>query len=119
MTENNAVGSRDVMNTVIGRRELDLALTVSASEPTPSRGKVKGQLSASLGVGPDQVVVRRITHRYGSSVVDVRVHVYNTKELAATYEPKYLFDRDAGKKATRKEQAETPIQPAKAEAAKE
>lgn len=119
MTENKEGVSKDTMNAVIGRRELDLALTVSASEPTPARSKVKEQLSRSLGVSPEQVVVRRIVHRYGSNGVGVKVHVYNTKELAAMYEPKYLFDRDAGRKATKKEQAVKPPEQAQAEAAKE
>lgn len=88
---------RDYQNNVIGRRELTLKVYHMGSG-TPSRKEIIKAVVESLGVKDNLVVVRKISTVYGAGISNVKLHIYNSREVLEKIEPKYLLDRDAGTK---------------------
>jgi len=86
-----------VENNVIGRKEVFVKL-FHIGTGTPSRKEVKKTVASALSVAEDLIVIRKIFTNYGAGISNVRLHVYNNKEVLAKFEPKYLIDRDQGTK---------------------
>ncbi|AOL15965.1 30S ribosomal protein S24e [Sulfolobus sp. A20] len=88
---------RQFQNTLIGRREISIKVYHMGSG-TPSRKDMIKSVAQALGVQENLIVVRKIFTSYGAGISNVKLHVYNSREVLEKIEPKYLLDRDAGTK---------------------
>ncbi|MEM1599249.1 MAG: 30S ribosomal protein S24e [Sulfolobaceae archaeon] len=88
---------RDFQNSVLGRRELWLKVYHMGSG-TPSRKEIIKAVAQSLNVSENVIVVRKVFTTYGAGISNVKLHIYNSRDVLEKIEPKYLLDRDAGTK---------------------
>ncbi|WP_338600890.1 30S ribosomal protein S24e [Sulfolobus tengchongensis] len=91
------VVERDVQNNVIGRREITLKVYHMGSG-TPSRKDIIKAIVQTFGVQDNVVVVKKVSTNYGAGISNVKLHIYNSRDILEKIEPKYLLDRDAGTK---------------------
>lgn len=79
-------------NKLIRRKEL-LLRVYHTGTGTPSRSLVRGEVAKLYGVDPSLVYVKKIKSEYGAGVTEIHVHIYDSKERSAIFEPEYLVKR--------------------------
>ena len=84
---------KDFENPLLYRKEYIFAV-IHDAQPTPSREKLREEISKALGVNKDLVVIRRIKTEFGMNVSKVEVHVYDDKEKMMEIEPRYILKRN-------------------------
>ena len=82
-------------NPLIKRKEVKLLLHHEL-QPTPMRFILRSLLAEAYGADISRVYVREIKTEYGWGVSRVTVHIYDTKERALQFEPKYVIERNGG-----------------------
>lgn len=82
-------------NPVIKRREVTLVIHHEL-KPTPMRFTVRTAVANAYGVEISRVYVREIRTEYGIGRSKAQVHIYDTKERALQFEPKYIIERNGG-----------------------
>ncbi|MFW6286225.1 MAG: 30S ribosomal protein S24e [Nanoarchaeota archaeon] len=65
-------------NKLLKRKEIIATLENKSS--TPARKEIREMLAKKLKVDKDLVVVNSIIHKFGSSDIDIKAKVYDTKE---------------------------------------
>ncbi len=84
---------KDFDNPLLYRKEYLFAV-IHDAQSTPSRQKLREEVSKILGVNKDLVVIRRIKTEFGMNVSKVEVHVYNNREKMLEIEPRYILKRN-------------------------
>jgi len=101
------------INKVVGRKELAFKI---GEATTPSRADVRREIAVLMRTEVDNVYVRQLKTKTGTSQTTGVAHVYNYVKVALTTEPKYIITRNKGKEAAKAE--EKPAAPAAEEAKK-
>ncbi|MCE4621222.1 MAG: 30S ribosomal protein S24e [Desulfurococcales archaeon] len=85
----------DKYNPLIKRREIKLRIN-HMLKPTPMRVMLRMALAEAFGVDIPRIYIRSIRTEYGMGVSWAEVHIYDTKERALQFEPKYIIERNGG-----------------------
>jgi small subunit ribosomal protein S24e len=85
----------DRYNPLIKRRELKLRIN-HVLKPTPMRITLRTSIANSFNVDISRVYVRSIRTEYGIGRSIAEVHIYDSKEKALEFEPKYIIERNGG-----------------------
>jgi|YelNatPaOPRAMG01_1025707.scaffolds.fasta_scaffold06207_8 small subunit ribosomal protein S24e len=80
-------------NKLLNRSEIKYRL-VHPGEPTPSRQKVREQLSLNLQVPPEVVIVDNQHSKFGKKYTEGYAKVYRAKEDAMLLEPDFILIRN-------------------------
>ncbi len=80
-------------NPLLFRKEYIFAV-IHDAQSTPSRVKLREEISKQLGVDKDLIVVRKIKTEFGTNVARVEVHIYDNKEKLMEIEPEYILKRN-------------------------
>ncbi|MGB9732637.1 MAG: hypothetical protein ACP5P2_01655 [Candidatus Micrarchaeia archaeon] len=87
---------KDFENKLLGRREIMCDAIYTAS--TPSREKIKEEVSKKLNLDPKLTVVAKINQLYGMTKSEVLVYSYKD-EASMKIEPKFRAEREKKKQA--------------------
>ena len=85
----------DRYNPLIRRREIKAILS-HIGRGTPMRYVVREAIAKAYNVDLDLVYVRRIQTERGWGRTIVEAHIYDSKERALKFEPKYIIERNKG-----------------------
>lgn len=84
---------RELNNPLLYRKEY-LFTIIHDGEATPSRARIREELSKLLGIPADLIVVRKLRTEFGMNKSHAIVHIYENKEKLLLIEPKYILKRD-------------------------
>jgi ribosomal protein S24E len=76
---------------LIGRKDVDFAVTLEKPGPTPTIIEVKKLVAAKGGFDSGGTVVVKVVHRTGTQEVRGLAHVYPSEEEAKKWEPKHVM----------------------------
>jgi len=114
-------------NKLLSRLEVRFDAT-HVDSPTPTRADLRKQLAATLGIGPEEVLVKDVQSVRGSAVSHGTAYVYKDQNLAKLHGLKHIAARhekaekkteEAKKKAEESAKAAAEAAPAPAEASEE
>ena len=80
-------------NPLTKRREIKVVI-MHTGRGTPRRYAVREAIAKALGVGVENVYVRKLSTEYGMGRTVALVHVYDSPEEARLFEPQYIIDRN-------------------------
>ncbi len=110
-------------NTLLKRTELEF--TVENAKVPPARKELREKIAAMENKKPEQVIISKISHGFGSTNIEGKAHIYASKEDAEKTELYYMVGRNKGvkkgkeaeakQKATEAAPAEKPAEEAPAE----
>lgn len=83
--------TKDSSNKVTEAREIEFVVVQEGS--TYSREEIKMELCKKLSLDPESTIVTRISQRFGVRQSTCSAHVYKSKEVLATHEPKHIVER--------------------------
>ncbi len=87
--------AEDRYNPLIKRRELKLKIN-HVLKPTPMRVMLRMAVANAFGVDVSRVYVRSVRTEYGIGRSIAEIHIYDSKEKALEFEPKYIIERNGG-----------------------
>ncbi len=82
---------KEEYNPLLGRREVEFQLE---DKPTPTRVKIKTELSKKLKTGENLIVIDIIDQKTGYNLITGKAKVYDKEEIMRKIEPEYLTRRD-------------------------
>lgn len=91
-------------NKLLGRKEV--LATMSNEKGTPKRLEIKKELAKVLKVKEDLVVVNKVTHKYGSSNLNIRAKVYDDEKSFKINARPHMVLRNKAKEASSEEAKE-------------
>ena len=89
-------------NKLLDRLEVKFKVEHSKS-PTPPRQQVREKLMGLLTKDLDKIFIIRLKSHAGANISYGLAHIYSSKERALQIEPKYIIERNEGKKQEEKE----------------
>ncbi|MAG21954.1 MAG: 30S ribosomal protein S24e [Candidatus Diapherotrites archaeon] len=106
-------------NVVLKRTEV--SFDVEEANIPPSRKEVREKIAALQNVKPEQVIIVKLSHGFGSQEVQGTARIYGSVEELEKTELKYMVGRNIGVKKGKKGEAgqAAPEVPAPAKAEKE
>ena len=90
-----------------------------SGEPIPSREKVIKELAKQLKIKENQIIIKEISNKFGSTTAQLEAHVYESQEIKNKLEPKHLLKRSEIKAVVKKEKKEETKPKVKEEAKEE
>ncbi|MCR8433608.1 MAG: 30S ribosomal protein S24e [Crenarchaeota archaeon] len=84
---------KEFSNPLLRRKEYLFAI-IHDGEPTPSRVRIREELSKLLGISRDLIVVRKLKTEFGTNTSYATVHIYESKDDLLSIEPKHILKRD-------------------------
>ena len=105
-------------NALLNRTEI--SFKVEDTKVPPSREEVREKLAALENAKPEQTIVSKISHSFGSQEIEGKARVYDSIEALEKIELEYMIGRNKGVKKGKEAAAEEAPAPApKPEAAPE
>ncbi len=104
-------------NALLNRTEI--SFTVEGTQVPPSRKEVREKLAALENAKPEQTIVSKISHSFGSQEIKGKARVYDSVEALEKTELEYMIGRNKGVKKGKEAKEETPADAPKPEAAPE
>jgi small subunit ribosomal protein S24e len=94
----------EIKNALFDRKEANAL--ISFSGPTPKREEIKKEICSKIGANPQLSVLSKVETQYGSTKINVKLHVYENEEKMKKTEPYHLLVRDKiAEKKPKKEKA--------------
>jgi ribosomal protein S24E len=93
-------------------KRTELSFTVEDSAVPPSRKELREKIAALQNVPPEQVIVSKIGHGFGSKKVEGKARVYPSMELLERTELPHIVRRNMGEKKEKAEAAQAAENPA-------
>ncbi|MFA5049895.1 MAG: hypothetical protein WC501_02705 [Candidatus Micrarchaeia archaeon] len=94
----------ETKNALFDRKEANAL--ISFSGPTPKREEIKKEICSKIGANPQLSVLSKVETQYGSTKINVKLHVYENEEKMKKTEPYHLLVRDKiAEKKPKKEKA--------------
>ena len=94
----------EIKNALFDRKEANAL--ISFSGPTPKREEIKKEICSKIGANPQLSVLSKVETQYGSTKINVTLHVYENEEKMKKTEPYHLLVRDKiAEKKPKKEKA--------------
>ncbi len=78
-------------NVPLSRKEIECYIT--STEGTPSVKEVTTEVSKSMNLNPERVVVVKLEQLFGTRGQIAHIHYYTDEEKMRRYEPKHLLER--------------------------
>jgi ribosomal protein S24E len=88
-------------NPFLKREEIEA--TVTHDEGTPKKSEIQQELSKTLMVKKELIVLSKITPRYGSKQLKIKAHIYETAEAMKIEVKEKKEDKAAPKEEKKKE----------------
>ncbi|MDP6670786.1 MAG: hypothetical protein QGI60_03140 [archaeon] len=105
-------------NALLNRTEI--SFKVEDTKVPPSRKEVREKIAALENTKPEQTIVSKISHNFGSQDIEGTAKVYDSIEALEKIELEYMIGRNKGVKKGKEAAAEeAPAAPPKPEAAPE
>ncbi len=82
----------ETKNALFDRKEANAI--ISFTGPTPKREEIKKEICTKIGANPQLSVLSKIETSYGSTKINVTLHIYNDAETMKKSEPRHLMARD-------------------------
>lgn len=89
-------------NKLLDRLEVEFKVK-HPNSPTPPRQQIREKLMGLLTKDLDKIFIIRLKSRAGTNTSYGLAHIYETQERALQIEPKYIIERNEGKKQEEKE----------------
>ncbi len=83
-------------------------MKISSHDATPSRVQMREHVANALGVKKDQVIVKNILQKYGSSELTILANVYDTPEKVPIFERSYMIVRQSPREKGEKKDSASP-----------
>ncbi len=83
-------------------------MKISSHDATPSRVQMREHVANALGVKKDQVIVKNILQKYGSSELTIVANVYDTPEKVPIFERSYMIVRQSPREKGEKKDSASP-----------
>jgi ribosomal protein S24E len=97
-------------NALLNRTEI--SFKVEDAKVPPSRKEVREKLAALENVKPEQTIVSKISHGFGSQEIEGKAKVYDSIEALEKVELEYMIGRNNGVKKGKEAAAEEAPAPA-------
>lgn len=88
----------------------EIKFEISDVTKTPTKKEVKEQIAALTNSKEELIAIKKIDQQFGSHTAFGHARVYESKELMEKTEPKYILERNFGKKETSETKQKGPAQ---------
>lgn len=81
----------------------EIKFEVAGEQSMPKRKDIREKLAALTNSKEEVVVVKRIGHKFGSSIRFGTARIYDSRQAMEKTEPKYMLERNFGKAEKKKQ----------------